>query len=99
MKDEDNMLVSISDTGIGIKPEDLSIVFEQFRQVDGSLNRIVGGTGLGMPISKKLVEMHGGEISVESEVGEGTTFWFTIPRRQQEPKKRDTGPLSTAEMD
>lgn len=71
--------VSVSDTGIGIKEENIDIVFEQFRQVDGSLTRTAGGTGLGLPISKSLVELHGGEIDVESKVGEGTKFTFTIP--------------------
>jgi signal transduction histidine kinase len=75
----DHLLVSIRDTGIGIKEDQLSIVFEQFRQIDGSLNRAVGGTGLGMPISKKLVEMHGGRIWVKSVFEQGSTFYFTIP--------------------
>jgi adenylate cyclase len=77
---EDHVLISVRDTGIGIMPENLPIVFEQFRQVDGSLNRAAEGTGLGMPITKKLIELHGGEIWVESIFGVGTTFWFTLPR-------------------
>jgi signal transduction histidine kinase len=77
---DDNLLVSVRDTGIGIMPENIPIVFEQFRQVDGSLNRTAEGTGLGMPITKKLVELHSGEIWVESVFGVGTTFWFTLPR-------------------
>ncbi len=77
---ENNILVSIRDTGIGIAPQNIPIVFEQFRQVDGALNREAEGTGLGMPITKKLVELHSGEIWVESVVGHGTTFWFTLPR-------------------
>ena len=75
----DHLLVAIRDTGIGIKEEHIPIVFEQFRQVDGSLNRAAGGTGLGMPITKKLVELHGGDIWVESVYGQGSTFFFTIP--------------------
>ncbi len=73
------MLVAIRDTGIGIKEENIPIVFEQFRQIDGGLNRAASGTGLGMPITKKLVEIHGGDIWIESVYGQGTTFFFTLP--------------------
>ncbi len=90
---EDNLLISIRDTGVGIKPEHIPIVFEQFRQIDGSLNRRVGGTGLGMPITKNLIELHGGKVWIESVYGQGSTFWFTIPRRRITPI-RDTAPLS-----
>jgi len=76
---EDHVLVSIRDTGIGIKEENRAVVFEQFRQIDGGLNRIAGGTGLGMPITKKLVDLHGGEIWIESVYGQGSTFFFTLP--------------------
>ena len=76
---EEHVLVSIRDTGIGIKEENIAVVFEQFRQIDGGLNRTAGGTGLGMPITKKLVELHGGEIWIESVYGQGSTFFFTIP--------------------
>jgi signal transduction histidine kinase len=78
---EDHTLFAIRDTGIGIKKENLAIVFEQFRQIDGGLNRAVGGTGLGMPITRSLVELHGGDIWVESVYGEGSTFFFTLPYR------------------
>jgi two-component system sensor histidine kinase ChiS len=88
-----NLLVGIRDTGIGIRPEDVAIVFAQFRQIDGNLNRRAGGTGLGMPITKKLVELHGGDIWVESVVGEGTTFWFTLPLTQEQAELPKTGPL------
>jgi PAS domain S-box-containing protein len=75
--EDEALLVRVADTGID--EDDVPIIFEQFRQVDGSLTRTAGGTGLGLPITKSLVELHGGEIWVESEVGAGTTFCFTIP--------------------
>lgn len=70
----------VHDTGIGIHAEDIPIVFEQFRQIDASKTTPQRGTGLGMPISKRLVELHGGQIGLESHPGTGTTFWFTIPQ-------------------
>ncbi len=75
----DHVLISIKDTGMGISEASIPIVFEQFRQVDGSMERVAGGTGLGMPISKKLVELHGGAIWVESVIDQGSTFFFTLP--------------------
>ncbi len=69
----------VEDTGIGIAKEDIPTIFEQFRQVDSSLTRTAGGTGLGLPISKALAEMQGGELLVESEVNVGSTFSFTVP--------------------
>lgn len=86
-KQNGNLLVAVTDTGIGIRPEDIGIVFEQFRQVDGKLNREAGGTGLGMPISKNLVELHGGRIWLESRLGEGSKFYFTVPLQRQDVKK------------
>ncbi len=93
---DNNLLVTVRDTGVGIKPEHVPIVFEQFRQIDGSLNRSVGGTGLGMPITKNLVELHGGKIWVESVFGHGSTFYFTIPL-QKKNLKRETSPLPKIE--
>jgi GAF domain-containing protein/CheY-like chemotaxis protein len=71
--------IDVIDTGIGIAEKDLPILFEAFRQVDSSLTRTVGGTGLGLPISKSLVELQGGELLVSSIVGVGSTFSITIP--------------------
>ncbi|MDX1662299.1 MAG: GAF domain-containing protein [Candidatus Promineifilaceae bacterium] len=90
----DDVVVAVEDTGVGLESENIPIVFEQFRQVDGSLTRTVGGTGLGLPISKSLVELHGGEIWVESERGEGTTFAFTIPREKPVEQKTESMPMS-----
>jgi signal transduction histidine kinase len=73
------VLCSVTDTGIGIARGDIPIVFEEFRQLDGSISRQAEGTGLGLPISKRLVEMHGGRLWVESKVGVGSTFSFTLP--------------------
>jgi signal transduction histidine kinase/DNA-binding response OmpR family regulator len=74
--------LTVRDTGIGIPPECQHLVFEEFRQVDGELTRQHQGTGLGMPISKRLVELHGGQMWLESTPGVGTTFFFTIPIHQ-----------------
>src|SRR5262249_8122579 len=75
--------VSISDTGIGIAPEDQEKVFEQFRHV-GTAAKKVEGTGLGLTLCRKFVELHGGKIWVKTELGAGSTFTFTIPVRHGE---------------
>jgi signal transduction histidine kinase len=72
--------VSVSDTGIGIAPEDQEKVFEEFRQVGGDYKTKQEGTGLGLALARRFVELHGGVISVQSELGKGATFTFTIPR-------------------
>jgi signal transduction histidine kinase len=75
----DAVWVSVSDTGMGIKPEDLPKLFHEFSQVDTSNSRQQQGTGLGLALSKRFVEMHGGTIGAESVYGRGTTFWFLLP--------------------
>jgi signal transduction histidine kinase len=75
----DRFEFSVVDTGFGIAPADQARVFEEFQQVDNSSTRKKGGTGLGLSISRKIVELHGGRITVESEVGKGSTFKVTVP--------------------
>ena len=71
--------ISVSDTGIGIAPEDQPKIFEEFRQVGGDYAHKKEGTGLGLTLAKKFVELHGGRIWVESEVKKGSKFTFTLP--------------------
>jgi PAS domain S-box-containing protein len=75
--------VSVTDAGVGIEPEDQEAIFEEFRQV-GTAAKKVEGTGLGLALSRKFIELHGGRIWVESQVGVGSTFTFTIPVRRGE---------------
>src|SRR5213080_396785 len=71
--------ISVRDTGVGIAAQDQAAVFEEFRQVGNDYTRKQEGTGLGLALTKKFVELHGGRIWVESEPGQGSTFTFTIP--------------------
>ena len=80
----DALLVRVIDTGIGIAPEDQPKLFQSFTQLDASRSREYEGTGLGLALTKRLVELHGGEIWVESEKGKGSTFMFTLPLQQHE---------------
>jgi signal transduction histidine kinase/CheY-like chemotaxis protein len=81
-----NVVFSVVDTGIGIAPEDQPRVFQEFTQLDTPLQRRIKGTGLGLPLSKKLAELLGGSLSVESQPGIGSTFYATIPRIFVEPE-------------
>lgn len=78
--------VEVRDSGIGIAPENLVHLFQKFYQVEPSLTREFGGAGLGLSISKVLVEAHGGRIGVESAPGEGSTFWFSLPAKTNAPE-------------
>jgi len=82
-KYNEDVKISVSDTGIGIKKEDLAKLFNKFQQIDTGISRKYGGTGLGLSISKKLVELHGGRIWAESKYGEGSIFNFQLPVNQK----------------
>jgi signal transduction histidine kinase len=73
------VVFQIVDTGIGIAPEDIPMALSRFGQVDGDLNRKFEGTGLGLPLTKALVEMHGGSLDLQSEIGVGTTVTVRLP--------------------
>jgi CheY-like chemotaxis protein len=78
--DEHSWVVSVADTGRGIAPEHQELIFEEFRQVDASSTRHAGGTGLGLAISRKMAELMGGSLAVQSRLGEGSTFTLALPR-------------------
>jgi signal transduction histidine kinase len=83
--------VSVSDTGIGIAPEDQAAVFEEFRQVGRDYTRRQEGTGLGLALTRRFVELHGGRIGLQSAPGKGSTFSFTLPLvvKMQPPMNAD----------
>ena len=85
---ENDLIVSVSDTGPGISPQDQKRLFEPFQQLEATLHHRTGGSGLGLSISKRFVEMHGGKMWLESEVGQGTIFYFSIP---VDPTERPSG--------
>jgi len=78
-RNSDHILVAVKDTGIGIRPEDQEAVFEEFRQVGRDYSTKQEGTGLGLALTRRFVALHGGRIWVESALGQGSTFSFTIP--------------------
>jgi len=80
---EDVITIAVSDTGVGIAAADQATIFEEFRQVGHDDARKQEGTGLGLTLAKKFVELHGGQIGVQSQVGQGSTFTFTLPVQPQ----------------
>ncbi|MFP4006481.1 MAG: ATP-binding protein [Spirulinaceae cyanobacterium] len=88
------IITQIKDTGIGIAPEKLNRIFESFEQGDGSTSRNYGGTGLGLTITKRLVELQAGEIWVESTLGVGSCFSFSLPVAQEQNPVKSTGEFS-----
>ena len=76
---ESGLIVSVADTGIGIAADDIPKALERFGQVDSRLSRAYQGAGLGLPLAKQLIELHGGTLTVDSAVGHGTTVTVTLP--------------------
>jgi signal transduction histidine kinase len=76
---QDVVWISVADEGVGIKREDMPKLFQEFSQVDSSSSRRAQGTGLGLALCRKFVEMHGGTIGADSVFGKGTAFWFLLP--------------------
>jgi len=85
-----NIEISVRDTGIGIRPEDIQKLFKEFTQLESVYTKQYEGTGLGLTLSKRLVELHGGQIWVESEYGKGSMFIFTIPVSTIKKHSKDT---------
>ena len=81
-QDEDNIHIFVRDTGVGIEPDDLPQIFERFYRVDRARSRDTGGTGLGLFIAKKIILLHGGNITVTSTPNEGSTFEVVLPKNK-----------------
>jgi signal transduction histidine kinase len=90
---QDEVIISVADQGVGIAPEHLNRLFEKFFRVESGLGRHVVGSGLGLPIAQTIVESHGGRIWAESQLGQGTTLYFTLPLKglSQEPAEQAEG--------
>lgn len=88
--------ISVKDSGIGIRKEDQQIIFQEFRQLDASFTRKYEGTGLGLALTRKLVELHGGKVWVESEEGRGSTFFVLLPNREKVAKQTTSGQKNPA---
>ena len=86
---ETETIFHIIDTGVGIPDDMHTLIFEEFRQVDARLSRQYGGTGLGLALTKRMVELHGGIITVQSEMDRGSIFTFTIPHEIPAPTEEN----------
>ena len=95
-RDGEQIVFSVADTGVGVPPEYIDRIFEEFQQADGSTKRRYGGIGLGLAISKRFVTLHGGRIWVDSQPGKGSTFYFSLPIRRGEWEPAPAGRLAEA---
>jgi signal transduction histidine kinase len=77
--EENGLIIEVADSGIGMKPEDIPIALKPFQQIDSRLARRYEGTGLGLPLTKAFVELHGGTMTITSALGEGTTVTLSFP--------------------
>jgi signal transduction histidine kinase len=93
---ENKVIITVADTGAGISPEQLPHIFDKFFQADNQAQAATKGTGLGLAIAKEIVEAHGGKVTVESKVGEGTTFVVTLPVEPTGVRKRREAPKAEA---
>ena len=84
---DEKVKISVSDTGIGIPKKNLTHIFEKFYRAENASSEVIGGTGLGLAIVKYIIESHGGKISVESKLGKGSTFSFTLPTRTSKRRR------------
>ena len=82
MAEDNHTKIFVTDKGIGISEANQKLIFDEFLQVDRARDEALGGIGIGLALTRRLVELHGGDIGVQSKLGEGSTFWFTLPMRQ-----------------